>query len=190
MPENSTENQSDNWSTALRYIAGRKAAEESLGFLAHISSAIRETADLKSVIPAVARASVPFFASAISLDASSTHSGPVVQSPTDFSAALEGMRTLAAKSDQRQLVISEHEGFAKQTDPVHLEQLHEWKINSAVALSLDYRGVSGGRLVLVRDSTQRRGAFGPGDLALASELADRVAAFNVLAAYLTADNDR
>ncbi|MGK5729158.1 hypothetical protein [Streptomyces sp. URMC 124] len=181
MPGNSTENSTENWTTALRYIAGRKAAEESLGFIAHVGATIRNTAGPADVVPAAARACVPFMASAVSLDAPATHSGPVVQAPDGFSAALDGVRALALKDAGPQLVISGHEGLAGQTDPAHLDLLRAWGADSAVALSLDYRGVAGGHLVLVRGAAHRRGPLGPGDLALIAEVADRVAAFNAFA---------
>ncbi|MCQ8769488.1 hypothetical protein [Streptomyces telluris] len=190
MPGNTTENSTENWTTALRYIAGRKAAEESLGFLAHISATVRGTVGAADVVPAAAKACVPFMASAVSLDAPATHSGPVVQSPAEFSAALDGVRALALKGSGPQLVISGHEGTAKQTDPAHLELLREWGADSAVALSLDYRGVPGGHLVLVRGEAHRRGPLGPGDLALVSEVADRIAAFNAFATHAAAGAGR
>lgn len=184
MPGNSQENTTENWNMALRYIAGRKAAEESLGFLVHLSSGIQQTAATKDVVPALAKICVPFLASAISLGALATHSQLVVQSPAEFSAALEGVRRLAETDGDRRIVISGHEGLAKETDPAQLDLLRQWKVDSAVALPLDYRGVRGGHLVLVRGAKHRRGAFGPADLALAGEVADRVAAFNAFATQL------
>ncbi|WP_043262615.1 hypothetical protein [Streptomyces sp. CT34] len=186
MPQNSTESSNENWATALRYIAGRKAAEESLGFLAYISATIRTTTGLTDVIPAVAGGCVPFLASAISLDAPAVHSRPIAQSPDGLSAALDGVRALARSSDEQQVVISEHEGCAKRTVPGHLDLLREWKADSAAAFALNFRGVAGGHLVLVRAAGHRLGPIGPGDLALVNEVADRVAAFNAFATYLTA----
>ncbi|WP_438290439.1 hypothetical protein [Streptomyces sp. HUAS TT7] len=183
MPGQPADSSTENWATALRYIAGRKAAEESLGFLAHISATIRNTAGLPDIVPAVARTCIPFLGSAISLDAPAVHPEPVVRSPDGLSAALDGVRTLAGSSGEQRIVISEHEGCAQLTDPRHLELLRGWKAGSAVAVTLDYRGVSGGRLVLVRGPEHRRGPIGPGDLALIDEVADRVAAFNAFATH-------
>ncbi|MEW2069858.1 hypothetical protein [Streptomyces sp. NPDC007346] len=181
MSEKSTEKPAENWTTALRYISGRKTAEESLGFLAHISSTIRGTAEPRDVVPATAKACVPFFASAISLEAPAVHDEPVVQGPDEFAAALAEVRALAESAGRPRFVVSEHEGFSGQTDPRVLEQLRERGIGSAVALALDFRGVFGGHLVIVRGPAHRRGPVGPGDLALVSEVADRVAAFNAFA---------
>lgn len=181
MPGNGPENPTENWNTALRYIAGRKAAEESLGFLAHVSATVQQTTELKDVVPAVAKTCVPFLASAISLGALATHSQLVVQSPAEFSAALEGVRELAEQAGGRRVVISGHEGLVKQTEPGHLDLLRQWRTDSAVALPLNYRGIAGGHLVLLRGEGHRRGPIGPSDLALASEVADRVAAFNAFA---------
>jgi hypothetical protein len=181
MPADTTESPAQNWNTALKYIAGRKAAEESLGFVAHIGTTVRETEAMADVVPAVARTCVPFFASAVLLDAAPTHGRAVVQAPDGLAAVLEALRALAAETEQRQLVISEHEGLAPKTDPRHLELLHEGGGDSAVVVSLAYRGLSDGHLVLVRESGHRRGAFSPADLALAREVADRVGAFNALA---------
>jgi len=179
MPGNSPGN-SENWNTALRYIAGRKAAEENLGFLVHISSTVRQVAAPQDVVPAVAAACVPFLASAVSLDAPGG-CGPAVRSLPGFARALEGVRELAGARAGR-LVVSGHEGLAKETDPAHLDLLHAWEADSAAALPLDYRGVHAGHLVVVRGASHRRGPIGPGDLTLAAEVADRIAAFNALAA--------
>ncbi|MBB1253318.1 GAF domain-containing protein [Streptomyces alkaliterrae] len=182
MPGNSPGNQTDNWTTALRYIAGRKAAEEALGFVAHVSATIRSTEEVKDVVPAVADVSVPFLASALSVDAPASRAERVVRGPETFTAALEGVRRLAETGDGARLVISAHEGLAKQVDPARLEKLREWGAESAVVLPLDYRGVAGGSLVLVRDGRHRRGVISPSELALVTEVADRLAAFNALAA--------
>ncbi|GAA0449835.1 hypothetical protein [Streptomyces olivaceiscleroticus] len=181
MPENTAGAPAQNWNTALKYIAGRKAAEENLGFVAHVSATVRETKDAADVLPAVARTCVPFFATAISLDAGPTGGQAVVQAPDELNTIVQTLRELAVETGQPQLVISEHEKLAKKTDPRHLELLREGNGDSAVVLSLDYRGLSGGHLVLVRAEKHRRGAFSPSDLALASEVADRVGAFNALA---------
>ena len=192
MPGSTTDNpaQNQNWNTALKYIAGRKAAEESLGFVAHVSTTVRETADQNVVIPAVARTCVPFFASAVSLDARPLHSEPVVQGPEELTVVIGALRGLAADTEGRQLVISEHQGFGQQTDPRHLELLRGGNVDSAVVIRLDYRGLSGGLLVFVREKKHRRGSFSPGDLALASEVADRVAAFNAFTSQLTASSGK
>ncbi|MFI2782704.1 hypothetical protein [Streptomyces sp. ALB3] len=190
MPEKSQEKPAEDWTTALRYISGRKAAEESLGFLAHVSSTIRSTVDPADVVPATAKACVPFFASAISLEAPAVHGEPVVQAPDEFAAALSEVRALADSAGRPRLVVSDHEGFSAETDPRLLEQLREWGVGSAVALALEFRGVPGGRLVIVRGPAHRRGPVGPGDLALVSEVADRVAAFNAFASRLPAGASR
>lgn len=190
MPGNSTESPVENWNTALKYIAGRKAAEESLGFLAHVSGTIRDTREIPDVIPAVAAVCVPFLGSAISLDAPATQDEPVVQCPAQFAAALEGVRTLARATTDAQFVISSHEGLAKRTDPEHLELLRGWDADSAVAVSLAFRGVPGGHLVLVRGAAHRRGPISASDLALISEVAGGVAAFTAFATQLTAAGGR
>ncbi len=180
MPAHSTASQTESWNTALRYIAGRKAAEESLGFLAHISATVRQTTDPEAVGAAVAKACVPFFASAVALD---TPARPAaVEGPDGSSAALEALRDLAADRGQRQLVVSTHEKLADRTVPDHLDLLRGWGLDSAAVLALEYRGVTSGHLVLVRDAKHRRGALAPSDLALAVEVADRIAAFNAFAA--------
>ncbi|GAA2424867.1 hypothetical protein [Streptomyces glaucus] len=184
MPENDQKTSTENWNTALRYIAGRKAAEESLGFLAHISATVQQTPQLKEVVPAVAKACVPFFASAVSLGALATHSQLVVQSPTGYSTALEGVRNLLSENGTEKIVISAHEGLVKQTDPGHLTRLRQWQAESAVALPMTYRGVHGGHLIALRGEEHRRGPISPSDLALISEVADRVAAFNAFVAQL------
>ncbi|WP_030542501.1 hypothetical protein [Streptomyces albus] len=181
MPGNTAESPTQNWNTALKYIAGRKAAEESLGFVAHVSATVRDTGDAADVAPAVARACVPFFATAVLLDPAPALGEAVFRGTEDLTAVAGTLRGLAAEAGGRQLVISEHEGLAAKTDPRHLELLREGGGDSAVVLSLAYRGLSGGHLVLVRQATHRRGAFSPGDLALASEVADRVGAFNAIA---------
>ncbi|MGI5473015.1 hypothetical protein [Streptomyces sp. CA-132043] len=185
MPENTAGAPTQNWNTALKYIAGRKAAEESLGFVAHVSTTVRDTEDATGVLPAVARACAPFFATAVSLDAGPTHGQAVVQGPDELTAVLKTLRDLAVEAGQRQLVISEHEKLAGKTDPRHLELLREGGGDSAVVVSLDYRGLTGGHVVFVREAKHRRGVYGPSDLALANEVADRVGAFNALIGLTT-----
>ncbi|MFI9617002.1 hypothetical protein ACIHCM_35965 [Streptomyces sp. NPDC052023] len=178
MPESEQKTSHENWNTALRYIAGRKAAEESLGFLAHISATVQQTPQLKEVVPAVAKACVPFLASAVSLGALATHSQLVVQSPTGYSTALEGVRGLLSGNGTGKLVISTHESLAQQTDSDHLARLRQWQADSAVALPMTYRGLHGGHLIALRGPEHRRGPISAADIALISEVADRVAAFN------------
>jgi hypothetical protein len=181
MPESATESPAQNWNTVLKYIAGRKAAEEALGFVAHVSTTVRDAAEEAGVIPAVARACAPFFAHAVLLDAETTHSRPVFQGTDELAAVVETLRKLAAETGERQLVISEHEKLTDKTDPRHLELLRAGGGDSAVVVSLAYRGLSGGHIVFVRQEKHRRGPFGPSDLALSSEVADRVGAFNAIA---------
>lgn len=189
MPENGPENPTENWNTALRYIAGRKAAEESLGFLAHVSTTIQQTTQLKEVLPAVAKVCVPFLGSAVSMGSLAMHSQLVVQSPTEFSTALESVRGLVGDNAGQRLVISGHEGLVKQTDPGHLTLLQQWKVDSAVGLPLNYRGLRGGHLFLLRGQGHRRGPISPSDLALISEVADRIAAFNAFVTQLAGTDD-
>ncbi len=190
MPGNGSESSAENWNTALKYIAGRKAAEESLGFLAHVGTTIRNTAGLPDVVPAVAAACVPFFGSAISVDSPATHPEAVVRSVGDFQAALAAVRTLAGDRPAETLVISGHESLAGRTDNDHLALLREHGADSAVAIPLRYRGVSGGHLVLVRAAQHRRGALSPGDLALATEVAGGIAAFTAFATQPVATGGR
>ncbi|MGA5821168.1 GAF domain-containing protein [Kitasatospora sp. NPDC094028] len=179
-----TENPTGDWTTALRYIAGRKTAEESLGFLAHVSATVRNTPELLDVVPAAAKACVPFFATAVLLEAPAVHADPVVHGPEESRPALRELLGAAAGTEPR-LVVSGHEGLAAQSDPQLRARLGEWGVDSAAVLRLEFRGVPGGRLVAVRGATHRRGPFSPGDLALLGEVADRIAAFNAFAAHLT-----
>ncbi|WP_369184849.1 hypothetical protein [Streptomyces sp. Y1] len=180
-----TENPTGDWTTALRYIAGRKTAEESLGFLAHVSATVRDTPELADVVPAAARACVPFFASAVLLEAPAVHGEPVEHGPEQFAPALRELLGAAARDGGPRLVASSHESLVGQSDPQLLARLAELQVDSAAVLRLEFRGVPGGHLVAVRGASHRRGPFSPGDLALLGEVADRVAAFNAFAANLT-----
>lgn len=184
MPENNSAGSTENMNTALKYIAGRKAAEESLGFLAHIGTTIRTTADPAEVLPAVTTACVPFFGSGISVE-SPVAAEPVTRSVGDFAAALRVVRSMGPADPDEQIVISDHAGLRSRTDPARLALLREQGGDSAVALPLRYRGVHAGLLVLVRGPQHRRGPLGPGDLALLGEVAGGLAAFAAFADRLS-----
>jgi hypothetical protein len=178
----------ENWNVALKYIAGRKAAEESLGFLAHIGATIRRTPEPADVVPAVATACVPFFGSAISVDSPATQDDPVVRCVGDLHAALAAVRILAAEHPGEDLVISSHEKLVNRSHPGHLALLREQGGDSAAVVPLSFRGVRGGLLVLLRGAQHRRGPLSPGDLTLLGEVAGGIAAFTSLALQPTAAN--
>ncbi|MER6443759.1 hypothetical protein [Streptomyces venezuelae] len=185
MPESKT----DNWATALRYIAGRKAAEESLGFLAHVSALIRTTPEPDAVLTAVARACVPFFGSAVLLEAPALGGIPVTAGAEGPAAALPELLAAAGPGQER-VVFSDHEGLAGLDGTLAPDRLRERGADSGVGLRLSYRGVPGGRLALVRAGDHRRGPIGPGDLGLLGEVADRLAAFNAFAGLSSAGGAR
>ncbi|MGH3170771.1 MAG: hypothetical protein ACRDN0_33475 [Trebonia sp.] len=76
----------NDWSRALRYVAGRKAAEETLGYLAHVThllSTASESDTIQQIFQAVAEASVPMLGTAswIVMSAPAHQPGLPVQCP-------------------------------------------------------------------------------------------------------------
>lgn len=178
MPESTTDSSRDNMKAVLQYIAGRKAAEQALGFLVSVSATIRTTADSREVAPAVVKTCVPFLATGFSVDVPAVHGESLVEAPDELVAAVEMVRSLVVATGEPELVISGHERLAPKTDPEHLELIRGLGADSAVAVELNYRGVKGGYLIAVRAEKHRRGAIGPSDVSLAIEVASGLAAFN------------
>jgi hypothetical protein len=104
----------------------------------------------------------------------------------EFQAALAVVRDLAGERPDEELVISSHEKLASRSDAGHLALLRERGADSAASIPLAYRGVRGGRLVLVRGVQHRRGPLSPGDLTLLGEVAGGLAAFASFVLHPTA----
>ena len=173
---NSTDSTRETWTAAIRYITGRKLAEEALGFLAHVSGLLDAHADPADWGAAVAKSCVPYLASAVSIDIAGVPE-PVISSGGRFDPTLRTLREIAAQSEANRLIVSEHEKLAgtAQSLPAGLS---DELVGSAVVVGLVFRGCSSGSLALLRTPQHAKGAFGPADLALISELASRIALGN------------
>lgn len=78
---------SNDWSRALRYVAGRKAAEESLGYLAHVMhllSSAPENNTIQRTFQDVAEASVPMLGTAAWIVMSTPASQPSAEHRVQF----------------------------------------------------------------------------------------------------------
>lgn len=138
----------DDMTVALRRLAGRRQAEESLGFLAETSRVLAAGGDYREGAEAVCRLAVPFLA--------------------DWASVELGGRPIATVSSDAvtgsdELVRSSVVGGASRDGVSH----------TARAPFVTHGGTEG-EILLVRSS--RRTPFGPGDLALAGEVAHRIAA--------------
>jgi len=169
----STDSTRETWSAAIRYITGRKAAEESLGFLAHVSGLLDTQPEPAKWGRSVAQVCVPYLVSAVSIDITGVD-GPVVEPDSRFEPVLATLRTAASASDDTPFVISSHEKLADVSRtgadvPAGL---------SAAVVRLTFRNHVSGQLAVVRTPEHNKGPIGPADLAVLGELASRVALGN------------
>lgn len=170
----STDSTQETWTAAIRYITGRKSAEEALGFLAHISSLLDTDQGPAEWGRAVARVCVPYLAAAVSVDITGVD-GPVDEPADRFESTLRELRERAASSGEQVFVVSAHPKLAgtAQAPPER-----DPSFGSAAVVRLAFRGRASGALVILRGPTHPKGPIGPADLALISELANRLALGN------------
>ncbi|HYU34099.1 MAG TPA: PAS domain-containing protein [Thermoanaerobaculia bacterium] len=169
-------------SLALRYIAGRKRPEETLGFLAECSRVLGGTADLGTRLEEVLRLTAGYVADLATVDVPGASGGG-----RSWSAAVEALR-----GTQPQLVRQDPEGslldraLASGTTHACLDArakrqgrletaLQVLDVGAVIVAPILVRGEVAGALTLARGSRTDRTTFGPADLALAEELARRLA---------------
>jgi PAS domain S-box-containing protein len=140
----------DPLTTALRRMAGRKAAEESLGFLAETSKALKAS-DYVEGMSAVCRLSTPFIADWCSIELGMDDAARPLG--TARGGSIGGSDDLI-----RALAIGERQNGGG---------------HRALRVPFTTRDGDAGAMLLVRDGG--RDAFGPADIALAEEVARRVA---------------
>lgn len=151
-PRNDTEAvpaDADPLTTALRRMAGRKAAEESLGFLAETSKALAAS-DYVEGVSEVCRLITPFLADWCSVEINTDDAAHTLS--TARGGSIGGSDDLI-----RALAIGERQNGGG---------------HHALRLPFTTRDGDAGALLLVRDGG--RGAFGPADIALAEEVARRI----------------
>jgi hypothetical protein len=175
---NSTDSTRETWTAAIRYITGRKSAEEALGFLAHVSGLLDADADPAGWGAAVAKSCVPYLGSAVSIDVTGL-AEPVTAPDDRFDPALHTLREAASLAEANSFVVSEHEKLAG-TGRALPDGVSDELVGSAVVVRLTFRGRTSGSLALLRTPQHPMGALGPSDLALISELAARLALGNAL----------
>jgi hypothetical protein len=173
----STDSTQETWTAAIRYITGRKAAEEALGFLAHISSLLDVGPEPADWGRSVALACVPYLGSAVSIDITGV-ADPVLAPDERFEPALCTLREVASRADETTFVVSDHPKLAGTAHALPEGDVPATLVGSAVVVRLAFRGRGSGQLVIVRTPRHPRGAIGPADLALISELASRLALGN------------
>ncbi|MBB5953674.1 GAF domain-containing protein [Saccharothrix tamanrassetensis] len=182
----STSSTQETWGVAIRYIVGRKSAEEALGFLAHCGAALTRTPDLGAALRDVTRASVAFLADIgrISLvegeelvESTREHVAgldpAVVDSQLDFlddGAAGRGDRTPDVLAARRTAVYAPSGSVAAAS----LAEAEERGVLSALLVPLVVRGQVFGVLTLVRAGVRKKAEFGAADVALAEELARQI----------------
>lgn len=169
----STDSTRETWSAAIRYITGRKAAEETLGFLAHVSGLLDTQPEPAKWGRAVAQVCVPYLVSGVSIDITGVE-GSVVEPDSRFEPVLATLRSASAAADDTPFVISTHEKLADVSRTV--ADLPDGL--SAAAVRLAFRNHVSGYLVVVRTAEHSKGPIGPADLAVLTELANRVALGN------------
>lgn len=169
----STDSTRETWSAAIRYITGRKAAEESLGFLAHVSGLLDSQPEPAKWGRSVAQVCVPYLVSAVSVDITGVD-GPVVEPDSRLEPVLATLRKAAASTDDTPFVISSHEKLAD----VNRTVADIPEALSAAVVRLTFRNYVSGQLAVVRTAEHSKGPIGPADLAVLTELANRVALGN------------
>lgn len=130
--------------TALKRLAGRKQAEESLGFLAETSKALAAAERYADGADAVCRLAVPFLADWCSVEV-----------------------------EERPLAVARGDGITGSDELVRSSSAREGAADVACAPFVTRDGAHGA-LLLARAGG--RPAFGPPDVALAEEVARRIAA--------------
>jgi PAS domain S-box-containing protein len=140
----------DPLTVALRRMAGRKSAEESLGFLAETSKAL-EASDYVEGVSAVCRLAAPFLADWCSVELSTGDGAARTLGTARGSIAGSDDLVRALATRERQNGGGRH----------------------ALRVPFETGEGASGALLLVRDGG--RDAFGPADVALAEEVARRVA---------------
>ncbi|MDR6594575.1 GAF domain-containing protein [Saccharothrix longispora] len=184
----STSSTQETWGVAIRYIVGRKSAEEALGFLAHCGAALSGTVDLDVSLREVARAGVAFLAdvSRISLVEGGVPAETVTEHVAgldpavvarqlaflDDGAAGSGDRTPDVLAEGHPVVYAESGGSATEESRSDAAELG---VLSALLIPLSVRGRLVGTLTLVRAGARKKTGFGPSDVALAGELGRQVA---------------
>ncbi|WP_112261436.1 GAF domain-containing protein [Lentzea terrae] len=183
----STSSTQETWGVAIRYIVGRKSAEEALGFLAHCGAALSGTVDLDVSLREVARASVAFLAdvSRISLVDGEVPAETVTEHVVGLDPAVVarqlaffadgaaglGDRTPDVLAEGKQVVYAESGGSATEKSRSDAAELG---VLSALLIPLSARGRMFGTLTLVRAGVRKKAEFGASDVALAGELGRQI----------------
>lgn len=169
---------------ALKYIAGRKRPEESLGFLARISQVFASQRSFDAMLGEVAELCVPFLADVVSIDVAARHLAhattaalrPKVDDIVDFLRAGEVDETFSVEAVRAAGAVAacfdlRAEGGASGERGARLLGL---SIGSLIIAPLIIRGHHAGAITLLRENAPSRRNFGPADRALGEELARRV----------------
>jgi hypothetical protein len=173
----STDSTQETWTAAIRYITGRKSAEEALGFLAHVSALLDADSEPAVWGRSVARACVPYLGSAVSIDVTGV-ADPVLAPDERFEPGLHTLRQIASRAQQATFVVSDHPKLTGSAHTLPAEDASVTFVGSAAVVRLAFRGRPSGQLVVVRNPQHPKGVIGPADLALISELASRLALGN------------
>lgn len=185
-------NGQDTWVTAMKYILGRKRAEEALGFLAEVSKVMASSLDYSSTVVTVTGLVVPFLADWCSVDLLSQ----------DGSAC---QLAVAVVDQVDQKLAEQFDTFFRPCTPSHLdgipqvlltgrsetyslsaagmkpeahgpqEVLSRLGLTAAMAVPITARQELFGSISLVALERVRGRCYGHADLALAEELARRLA---------------
>lgn len=135
----------------VRYIAGKKRAEEALGFVSACASALEQSTDLADGLQATVDRCVPLLGTSCLIEVSGSAAAPLARATAGADGPLPSVETATVAATR-----------APSDDEV-----------TALACGLDYAGQRYGRLVVARLSTNGEGApvFDDFDRALVSEVA-------------------
>jgi PAS domain S-box-containing protein len=170
---------------ALRYIASRKRPEESLGFLACVSQILADGRVLDERLAEIVRLSVPFLADAASLEletgqAAHHAAGGLRDRFEAVRAALASdapdceLALAAIRKAGQPVVVKDVSQHQRSGDPVS-QALAVAGVGSAILMPLEFADHTFGTIAFVREEGPARQPFGPADVALAEEVARRIA---------------
>ena len=172
---------------ALKYIASRKRAEESLGFLAEISQLLGTSKSFDYMMSDVLKVSIPFFSDLIAFevisdDGETVHSGQLntdrLNMPGKIIDYLKnsdskfGLKQVMATGKSVAVLDLRKEGT--NGDSAYKELLDLGVISSITAPLTIRGGQLKGAVSFLRGNIDLRRNFGPAELALAEELARRL----------------
>ncbi|HBL30872.1 MAG TPA: hypothetical protein DD490_28900 [Acidobacteria bacterium] len=161
-------------SLALRYVAGRKRPEETLGFLAECSRLLAGTSDLGTRLREVLRLTAGYLADRAAVHVPAANGGGATWSAGRGAGVGGAADALLQRALAGGITHACLDAGARRGEELERSLLAEG-VNALLVAPILVRGTVAGALSLARAADAERTTFGPADLALAEELARRLA---------------